>query len=1145
MYSLNDCRFLTLYILLLLNTLSATAQVLPEWKDPEIISVNTEKGRADFVPYADEKSALRLDKKSPFVQSLNGQWKFQWASHPSKAPLDFFKPAFSVTDWEDIPVPSNWQVVGAREGRAYDKPVFSNIKHPFKANPPGIDADTNATGLYRTTFNVFESDKGKTFFLQFQGVQSACYVWLNGEAIGYHEDGMTPFEFNVTDDIKSGTNTLAVEVVNWSDGSYLEDQDFWRLSGIFRDVNLIRVPEVHINDFSVRTELDAGYQNATLKVSTFVKNFSKQAAAGNQLVLTLYDDKKSVVVSPASHLIGNLEAGGEIPVRLDIPVSNPKKWSAEEPNLYTLTIQILNSNGQPIEAISQRVGFREIKVAGGQLLVNGKAITIKGVNRHEFDPQTGRVISRESMIKDITLMKQHNINAVRTSHYPNVPEWYDLCDEYGLYVMDEANIESHELWRKNIILADKPQWKAAFLARGTAMLERDKNHPSIIIWSLGNESGMGANFTALADYIRLSDPTRPIHYEGRSNYKPTTLSSFDIISVMYPSVSDMVELVNKDKNRPLIVCEYAHGMGNSLGNFKDYWDTIEKYPTMQGGFIWDWVDQGLQLTTADGTPYWHYFNYIDGANAGDGLVNPDRIPQPEINEVKKVYQYVKFEIPDTLRTGQQQIVIKNNYDFISLKDFELAWSLQQNGKEVDAGTIENLSVLPRQSQQLTIPYQIPSGKRSASNAGYEYFLNLGLRLKKQNAWAEAGHEVASHQAPVQVDTDELKDIAYTRSPALRLSLVRGKGVTVSGQHFSVSFNKKSGTISSFMYKKEEMLESGLTANFWRVPTDNDEGGGKQSFASQWRKANLDSLKLTGTDLRVEKINPHVYKVTLKKSLRSRAGAMIVSSVYTIYASGDMHVQNTFAPTGEWPPLAKVGMQFRMPVEYNQVEWYGNGPFETYADRKTSGQIGLYAGSVADQHFPYISPQENGNKTDVRWARVTNEDGLGLIAISDSVFNFNVHDYTDQDLLAAKERAAVLARGNSTTVNIDLAQMGLGGDDSWSPRVHEKYRLPARVYSYSFRLKGIDKASNIDQITHAKLPAVALKVIEPAATETDGDIEEGETEAADAEEAVKPTVRKYSSKYSKIKKKKPTRKKRSVSRKKSKKRAASKSRRRRR
>lgn len=1138
MFYFNDCRFFTFFILLFITSFSVKAQGIPEWKDPEVISVNTEKNRADFVPYADEKSALKLDEKSPFVKSLNGTWKFKWVSHPAKAPSNFFQPSVSTANWDDIPVPSNWQVIGAREGRAYDKPIFTNIKHPFKANPPGIDADTNATGLYRTTFNVTDADKGKTFFLQFGGVQSACYVWLNGEAIGYHEDSMTPFEFNVTDDIKAGANYLAVEVVNWSDGSYLEDQDFWRLSGIFRDVNLISVPDIHINDFAVRTDLDGNYQNATLKISTFVKNFSKQTASGNQLVYTLYDANKSVVIPPVSRLISPIESFAETPIRIDLPVTNPDKWSAESPNLYTLTIQILNSNGKTIEAVSQRVGFREIKISGGQLMVNGKPITIKGVNRHEFDPETGRVISRESMIKDIVLMKQHNINAVRTSHYPNVPEWYDLCDEYGLYVMDEANIESHELWSRNIILADKPQWKAAFLARGTAMLERDKNHPSIIIWSLGNESGMGANFTAMAENFHLSDPTRPVHYEGRSNYKPTTLSNFDIISVMYPSVSDMIELVKKDKKRPLIVCEYAHGMGNSIGNFKDYWDVIEKYPTMQGGFIWDWVDQGLQLKRADGNVFWDYFNYIDGANAGDGLVNPDRVPQPEINEVKKVYQNIKFDIPDTLRAGQHEIIIKNTYDFISLSGFELVWSVQENGKSIGEGTISNLTALSKQVQQLTIPYQIPANPKP----GNEYFLNLSIRTKRASLWASAGHEVAWHQVPVAVTTDELKEIAYTRSPALRLSLTRGKGITISGQNFSVSFNKKEARISSFMYKKEEMLESGPFANFWRVPTDNDEGGGKQSFATSWRNANLDSLRLTGSNLRVEKLNPHAYKVTMMKSLRSRSGAMIVSSVYTVYASGDIHVKNTFTPSGEWPSLAKVGMQLQMPVSFDKFQWYGNGPYETYADRKTSGRIGLYSGTVAEQHFPYISPQENGNKTNVRWASVTNEDGLGLLAVSDSVFNVNVHDYTDKELLAAKQRASDFSRGNVTVVNLDLVQMGLGGDDSWSPRVHDQYRLPAKSYAYSFRLKGIDDASNIEQIVHTKLPTIAPKPAPEAATTTateSSDSAPDNTEVAaedgDEEEAVKPTVRSYSSKYAKKKvsnRKKPTRKKKSVSKKKS-------------
>ena len=551
------------------------AQSIPEWQDPQAFSINTEPNRADFIPYPDEKSALMADKKSPFVMSLNGTWKFKWASHPSKALPNFFDPKMSAVSWEDITVPSNWQVIGAKEGRAYDRPIFTNIKHPFKANPPKIIADTNSVGMYRKAFGAPENIKDKTVFLRFEGVQSACYVWLNGVAIGYHEDGMAPFEFDVTEDIKPGVNQLAVQVINWSDGSYLEDQDFWRLSGIFRDVNLLVRPKTIIADFSVQTDLDENYENAVLKLGAYVKNFGAQAIHAHQLVFTLYDAKNLIAADPISQLIGTLEASKETAVRLSLPISNPAKWSAEIPYLYTLTIQLMNSDGKVLEAVSQKVGFRDVKIKGGQLLVNGKAITIKGVNRHEFDPETGRVISRESMIQDIKLMKQNNINAVRTSHYPNTSEWYNLCDEYGLYVMDEANIESHELWQKNIILADKPEWKAAFLARGSAMVERDKNHPSIIIWSLGNESGMGENFTAMADFIRLTDPTRPVHYEGRKDYKPNTLSNFDIISVMYPSTQDMIDLVKQDKTRPLIICEYAHGMGNSIGNLKEYWDVIE------------------------------------------------------------------------------------------------------------------------------------------------------------------------------------------------------------------------------------------------------------------------------------------------------------------------------------------------------------------------------------------------------------------------------------------------------------------------------------------------------------------------------------------------------------------------------------------
>jgi beta-galactosidase len=1089
---------------ILLNSLTALwAQApVPDWENPEVISKNTERPRASFTPYPSEKDALAAAHNSSFVKSLNGTWKFKWVSHPSKVPADFFQPATSTDSWDNIPVPSNWQVVGAREKRAYDRPVFSNIKYPFEATPPKITADTNATGLYRTTFTIPSDWEQKPLFLHFGGVQSACSVWLNGQPLGYHEDSMTPFEFDISALVTNGPNTLAVQVINWSDGSYLEDQDFWRLSGIFRDVYLLSTPQVYISDFVVQTDLDDTYRDATLKVGIYTKNFTKQAQYGYQLITTLYDATGQVVIPSATRTIGMLDPSGELTIRLELPVASPQKWSAETPYLYKLTMQILNPDGKVMEAISQPVGFREVKIRGGKLLVNGKAILIKGVNRHEFDPETGRVISRESMIRDITLMKQHNINAVRTSHYPNVAEWYNLCDEYGLYVMDEANIETHELWYKKIILADQPEWKSAFLARGRAMVERDKNHPSVIAWSLGNESSNGANFTSMANYIRLADPTRPIHYEGRANYGPTTLSSFDIISVMYPTTESMIELVKKDPERPLIVCEYAHGMGNSMGNLQEYWDVIERYPTMQGGFIWDWVDQGLAQKTADGRPYWNHINYLDGANAGDGLVNPDRTPQPEINEVKRVYQYVKFETPDTLSSTPNPIRLRNAYTFQSLGAFKLVWTLQENGKTIQEGTLGTLSAAAGETQEVTIPYQIPG----TPPAGAEYFLTLSLQVKEKTLWASAGHEVAGTQLPIKVASAQPETISYTKGTPLRLTLVRGKGITLVGQSFSASFDKKTARMTSFMYKGHELFKSGLYANFFRVPTDNDEGGGKESYAARWREAGLDSLRLMGSDLRVEKINPHVYKVSLVKSLQGKTGGFLVSSIYTVYATGDIHLQNTFTPSGTWPPLAKIGLKFEMPARYDQIQWYGRGPYETYADRKSSAKVGLYAGTADEQHFPYIMAQENGNKTDVRWLAVTNSDGLGILAISDSVFNVSVHNYTDEALLAAKKPGAKLVKDSVTVVNLDLAQMGLGGDDSWSPRVHEAYQLPAQVYSYSFRLKPIDRSDDITNLVHAALPIIAQTMSPGVGTETLPQEEEDESGVKPKPAAKKVPVR---------------------------------------
>ncbi len=1070
-------RNLSVFLSLFL-TYVGFAQDLPDWENPAVISRNTERPHTTLIPYADEVSALKFDKtSSPYFKLLNGTWKFKWVSHPSKVSGDFFQLNVNTSTWDDLPVPSNWQVIGAKEGRPYDRPIFTNIKHPFPANPPRIVADTNAVGLYRTFFSLPSNWQGRDVFLHFAGVQSAFYVWVNGLQVGYHEDGMTPAEFNITKNLRAGDNQIAVQVINWSDGSYLEDQDFWRLSGIFRDVYLYTVPTIHIRDYYVVTDLDENYQNATFKVSTFVKNFSSQVQDKYQVKFKLYDPDGRIVQTEWIKNIPMMDPKDESYLNLTATIPTPARWTAETPNLYKLTMQVVDGEGRIVEVLSNRVGFREVNIKGGQLLVNGKPVLLKGVNRHEFDPNTGRTISRESMIKDIVLMKQHNINAVRSSHYPNDPLWYDLCDEYGLYVIDEANIESHDLWQnKGVILANNADWKDAFVARGKVMVERDKNHPSIIIWSLGNESGMGRNFQDMAQIIRLIDPTRPIHYEGRANYPKSfedpeqPVTNFDINGTMYPSVAVMEAMVKKDPNRPYIICEYAHSMGNSVGNLKDYWDVIEKNPHMQGGFIWDWVDQGLFLKDKNGRSYISHINHIDGANAGDGLVNPDRVPQPEINEVKHVYQYVKFTPNDTIAPSNTIVTLQNKYDFLSLSPFKLVWELLENGKSIQKGQINDLNASAGNSQKLSVPFVIPS-----TGNGAEYFLNLSLQLKANTAWASAGYEVAAEQLFVKAPISPKTTVTWPSTSTVKVGLVRGGGIQLTNPHFKMIFDRKVVGISSWIYKNRELIVSPLQPNFWRVPTDNDEGGGKESFAERWRTAGLDSLRRLGGDIRVEQISPSIARVHTQSTWVGKGGInFVVRTVYTVFGSGDVDINNSISINGtNVPPLPKVGMQLQIPASFRNLTWYGRGPFESYWDRKSAAKIGEYSGTVAEQYFPYIMAQENGNKADVRWAALTDSLGFGMMVMGAPAFNFSVRDYTEEDLLKAKTTQQ-LARGMTTTLNLDYQLMGLGGDDSWTPRTHPEYLLAEKEYSYGFRLRPFEPSVSIASITQSSLPEITAQ-----------------------------------------------------------------------
>ncbi|GAB3694175.1 glycoside hydrolase family 2 TIM barrel-domain containing protein [Spirosoma flavus] len=1082
--------FLTLFLFSICQ-----AQNLPDWENPQVISLNTEKPHANLVPFETEQQALTATdwRTSPNIKLLNGTWKFRWVKHPRLVPNDFYQPTLNDQNWDNLPVPSNWQVVGAREGRPYDRPIFTNIKHPFPATPPRITSDTNAVGLYRLKFTLPANFQNRNLFLHFAGVQSTCRVFLNGQAVGYHEDGMTPAEFQITDKLKSGENLLAVEVINWSDGSYLEDQDFWRISGIFRDVFLVSRSITYLRDLTLVTDLDDQYVNATLKINANVRTLNAVGTTPPyRLRVTLYGPKKEVVFTETLTSENATDTGQEVLFRLAKDVKAPSLWNAEAPSLYTLTAQLLGSDGQATEAISQRIGFREMKLSEGQLLLNGKPVTYKGVNRHEFDPNTGRVISRESMIQDIKLMKQYNINAVRTSHYPNVTDWYDLCDEYGLYVIDEANIESHELWGKGQTPADKPEWRDAFVARGRAMVERDKNHPCIVIWSLGNETGMGQNFRDMADIMKLIDATRPIHYEGRQPYNATSLTNFDIISTMYPSVDEMVKLMEKDPNRPVIVCEYGHAMGNSVGNLKDYWAAIDRYPRMQGAFIWDWVDQGLRLKNSAGKEYMAHINYIDGANACDGLVNPDRMPQPELNEVKLVYQYVKLTPPTALSAGQPfKLNVRNTYNFLPLDLFRLEWELLRNGEVVQRGGENNLVAKPGQTQVLTLPVKLdeyidsrqidgnarPNLANRIGQSG-EYFLNVSIRLKQAHAWAPAGHEVSSGQFPVKINSAEPVVIGMNRLQSVKATST-ATNVTIRGRDFAVIFDKSTGGLSQWFFRGKNMLatdvaEKGFRPSLWRVPTDNDEGGGKNSFAARWRQAGYDAAKASPVDFKLEP-HPQMIKVICTNELTLNGGTITQQNDYIVYGTGDVQITTTYTPSGTLPPLARVGVQVDLVPTITSINWYGRGPFESYADRKDAAKIGVYTQKIADHFFPYTMAQENGNKTEVRWAKLTDAMGVGFLIVADAndgtFLNINARDYSDNALLDAKQPDhQEVERGNVTVVNIDMAQMGLGGDDSWSPRVHKEYQLPAsKPYTYSFRIRPIDQRTNVAEAVSMQLP----------------------------------------------------------------------------
>lgn len=1007
-----------------------------DWENLAVTQINAEKAHATYVPFETLSWNNNTLEKSSLVQFLNGTWKFAYFKNPSLIPSDIHSTKKNNSKWDDIQVPSNWQLQG--DGK-YDPPVFTNIKYPFEPNPPYVPKEYNPVGVYKKSFIVPADWDEQQVFIHFGGVQSAMYLWVNGRKVGYHEDGMLPAEFNITNYIKKGNNELTVQVFNWSDGSYLEDQDFWRLSGIYRDVYIFTTPNVRMRDFSVLPELDEDYKDAELHVAVAIENVREKKNEPYFVRVTLRDAMDNPIMTLKSENF-TVQKSVERTISLKGNVTNPLKWTAETPNLYKVGIELVAANGKAVQAFVVHTGFRKIEIKDGLFLVNGQAIKIKGVNRHEFDMHNGRTITSESMIEDILLMKRHNINAVRTSHYPNHPEWYNLCDEYGLYVVDETNVESHGLWANGYYVGEKSEWKQAIVERNVNMVLRDKNHPSIVYWSMGNESGWGANFDAAYEEMKKTDPQkRPVHYESQNPTYAKVLSRYDIISQMYLSLKDIVRLFNEDETRPFIICEYAHSMGNSLGNFNKYWDLYYKYPRLQGGFTWDWVDQGLRSKDKNGNEYWNIINYSDGANVNDGLVTPDRRVQPELNELKKIHQNFTVNEIDAI-TGL--ISVENRNYFVSTGHVMLNWELIEDGVVVHKGSIDDLQILPQSQKLIQLSYP-----KNLIKKGKEYFLNVYFVLKQATPWADKGYEVAKEQIRLNLPT-HIHTIGDVLSQTGNLTVSDNKtDLTIKGPDFSVSFNKKQGSLVSYIKKKRAMFTDPLLPNFWRVPTDNDEGGGNNSFASRWREAGLDRYTIENNKFTVINQQPNEVKISVVNKLIFKTGSILQTTEYTVMSDGSIRVDNNFQVDEQLPPLARVGMTTSLPKDFNNLEWYGRGSFESYEDRKDAAFVGLWKGKVEDQYFDYVMPQENGNKTDTRWVKVMAENSSICFRGIPSI-NFNIQNYADTALNNSKI-SHKLQRGDKTYVHIDHKQMGLGGDDSWSPRVHQEYVLNGSEYSLSF------------------------------------------------------------------------------------------------
>ncbi len=1072
-------NLLSVVTLLLFVGVSSQAQKKNDWENPNVNQINKLPARATFYSYESANEALDNNpEKSSTYKSLNGDWKFKWVATPEESSNNFHETSFNASEWKTIDVPSNWEM------RGYGTPIYTNTTYPFFSDFPFINHSDNPVGHYVKTFEIDDSWNKKDIILHFGGVSSAFYVWINGEFVGYSEDTRLPSEFDVTDKVKKGKNTIAVKVYRWSDGSYLEDQDHWRMSGIERNVYLTALPKVRLSNFFVRTELDDNYENAILQIRPdFIANIENKYveqvghfgdAPLNTTVdnwtftTTLMDDNGNTVGEPNKITLGdyfgeiypqrdNVYFGGLI----EQEVKSPKKWSAESPYLYTLLFNLEDNNGNPIEFSSTKIGFREVEIdEKGRFLVNGNSVKMIGVNRHDHSQTNGKVVTKADMEEDVKLMKKFNFNAVRTSHYPNDPYFYDLCDKYGLYVMDEANIETHGIRGK---LTNVPEWGSAYLERAIRMVERDKNHPSIVMWSLGNEAGTGANHAGMAGWIKSFDPTRYIHYEGaqgdptdsryRKSYfpggkgNPTDPPYVDMLSRMYPQPDELQSLID-DTNfdqRPVIMCEYAHAMGNSVGNMKEYWDVIYKNDRAIGGYIWDWIDQGLLKKDENDVEFIAYGgDYGDKPNSSNfcmnGIIAADRSPKPEIFECKKVNQPVTISEVDAMNG---KFSITNRHHAVDLSNYVVSWELLENGNVISSGDNLAFNTKPFASESFSISFKKPKVK-----ANYLYHINFYGRLKTNTLWEKAGYIVFEEQFSLS------NTAAAAKEKSKKLANIEvnetDNAVTVKNALFNITIDKKLGYITSYSMNGKPVIESAIKLNFWRPETDNDRAyrnAKKLKVEHDWKSA--------GDNFSVQNIEVNTKdktKATITVSGNVNNPKTDVALVYTILGNGQTRVDYTSSIATDAPNIPKIGMQFTTAKKYNSVSYLGKGPHANYQDRNWASHTNLYTAKVENMNYSYARPQEFGNRMGTHWFSLKNSQGSGLLVKGKQPLNFSVLPYSTQNIDSA-EHTNEFEKENTFTVNIDLIQMGVGGDDTWTSHAepHEEYLVKPGTYKYSFYL----------------------------------------------------------------------------------------------